>query len=61
MNNKNFILLTATVLVITTVTIISSTTLLASLLKLSLGSTEGSFLLWFLSTAITLGSGIIHV
>ena len=61
MNNKNLILLTATALVITTVTIISSTTLLASLLKLSLGSTEGSFLLWLLSTMITLGSGIIQV
>ena len=61
MNNKNFILLTATVLVITTVTIISSTTLLASLLKLSLGSTEGSFFLWLLSTTITLSSGIIQV
>jgi hypothetical protein len=61
MDNKNFILLTATVLVITTVTIISSTTLLASLLKLSLGGTEGSFFLWLLSTTITLGSGIIQV
>lgn len=61
MDNKNLILLTATALVITTVTIISSTTLLASLLKLSLGSTEGSFLLWLLSTMITLGSGIIQV
>lgn len=61
MYNKNFILLTATVLVITTVTIISSTTLLVSLLKLSLGSTEGSFFLWLLSTMISLGSGIIQV
>ena len=61
MDNKNLILLTATALVITTVTIISITTLLASLLKLSLGSTEGSFLLWLLSTMITLGSGIIQV
>lgn len=61
MYNKNFILLTATVLVITTVTIISSTTLFASLLKLSLGSTEGSPLLWLLSTVISLGSGIIQV
>lgn len=61
MNNKNLILLTATALVITTVTIISSTTLLASLLKLSLGSTEGSFWLWLLSTTISLGSGVIQV
>lgn len=61
MENKNLILLTATALAIATVTIISSTTLLASLLKLSLGSTEGSFFLWLLSTIITLGSGIIQV
>ena len=61
MNNKKYILLTATALVITTVTIISSTTLLASLLEHYLGNIEGPFWLWLLSTTITLVSGIIQV
>ena len=61
MNNKKYILLTATALVITTVTIIPSTTLLASLLKHYLDNIEGSFWLWLLSTTITLGSSIIQV